>query len=63
MSATKRRYEFTDAEVNQLYSYADAREIEGWYSGNKSHFEQRHKRIMEELVRHALPDTAGGQHE
>jgi len=55
MSATKRTYEFTDAEAEQLHSYLANREIEGWYYGNKSHFEQRHDRIKKELVRHALP--------
>lgn len=61
MSAKKRTYEFTDAEADQLYSYAKAREYDGWYSGNRDHFEQRHKGIMAEFLRHSLPPTAGGE--
>ena len=58
MSATKRRYEFTDAEANQLFAYLNEQERTDWYYGVKNHFYARHKRIRMELMRHVLPPTA-----
>lgn len=39
----------TDAQIRQLLSYCEEREREGWYRGNKAHFEKRHKKIIEYL--------------
>ena len=36
-------------EVAQLLSYAEVREREGWYHGNKDVFERRHASIKEKL--------------
>ena len=43
---------FTPAEVQQLLSYAHARDKGwdgGWYYGNKKFFEKRHKEILAKL--------------
>ena len=39
----------TKAEYVQLMSYIEDRDIEGWYYGNKKHFENRHKSIINKL--------------
>lgn len=36
-------------EVAQLLSYAEVRERDGWYHGNKDVFERRHTSIKEKL--------------
>jgi hypothetical protein len=61
MTATKRIYEFTDAEANKLFGYVQERERTDWYYGNRKHFDQRHTRIRIELLRHSLPPTASGE--
>ena len=33
------------AHINQLYAYIQERERDGWYYGNKKHFEKRHKEL------------------
>jgi len=39
----------TDAERNQLRSYLEERDREGWYYGNREQFERRHLRLKELL--------------
>jgi hypothetical protein len=34
---------------DQLISYAESAECEGWYYGNKDQFQKRHKEILEFL--------------
>jgi hypothetical protein len=43
-------------EVKQLLSYAEAREREGWYSGDKATFERRHESIKDKLLKMDYPD-------
>jgi len=40
---------FTLAELNQLLSYCQSVEDEGWYYAPKKHFENRHKSIVKKL--------------
>ena len=37
-------------ELRQLLEYARVREDEGWYYGNKKHFEERHRHIVQVLL-------------
>ena len=43
-------------EVEQLLGYAEAREREGWYRGDKAKFERRHESIKEKLREMDYPD-------
>lgn len=36
-------------EIEQMRIYIETRQREGWYYGNKKHFEKREKRILEWL--------------
>jgi len=38
-------------EVQQLLSYCEERDRDGWYYGNKEQFEKRHFEIMTQLER------------
>lgn len=52
MSERKVRFAFSVAEANQLLSYVHGRDSgadAGWYYGHKGQFEQRHKRLIDEL--------------
>lgn len=45
---------FTKAEINHILSHITGNTIceegySGWYSGNKSQFKARHKRVQEKL--------------
>ena len=42
---------FTKAELNQLWSYCEARDREDWYYGNKEQFEKRHFEISTRIQR------------
>lgn len=37
------------AHFIQLRSYAEARDLDGWYTGNRGQFETRHKDLVEWL--------------
>lgn len=39
----------TKTEFAQIREYIEDRQREGWYYGNKKHFEKREKRIIEWL--------------
>ena len=39
----------TKTELEQLLSYVEDREREGWYYGNKEQFEKRHANIKKEI--------------
>jgi hypothetical protein len=41
--------EFTLAEINQIMSYIEDRQREGWYYGNRKHFEKREINILNKL--------------
>ena len=40
---------WTLAELNQLLSYIENRDREGWYYGNKEQFENRHRVIKQKI--------------
>ena len=40
---------FTKAELDQLISYAEHRDRDGWYYGPKAYFEKRHESILAKL--------------
>jgi len=42
-------FAFTDAEVNQLRSYVEHCETDGWYYGTEKQFFARHERIKKQL--------------
>ena len=42
---------FTRTELEQLLSYCEARNSEGWYYGNKEQFEKRHFEIETQIER------------
>jgi hypothetical protein len=47
------------AHLNQLYSYIENREREGWYYGNKKQFENRHqdlKKWISDAVEYAYSE-------
>lgn len=37
--------ELKEAEINQLRSYIEQAEQDGWYYGNEAYFRKRHERI------------------
>jgi len=39
----------TTTEIQQLISYAAQAEQDGWYYGNKAHFQKRHRKILKYL--------------
>ena len=39
----------TKPEAEQLLAYINYRDWNGWYSGNKQHFETRHKKLKKYL--------------
>jgi len=40
---------FTNAEINQIESYMNNRDDEGWYFAPKDQFEKRHQSIRQKL--------------
>lgn len=52
---------FTKTELEQLYSYCEDREREGWYYGNKKQFENRHESIKKKLKEQRLVLKKGKQ--
>jgi hypothetical protein len=40
---------FTNAEINQIESYMNHRDDEGWYFAPKDQFEKRHQSIRQKL--------------
>ena len=58
---TKPKISLTWAELNQLLSYVDTAEQEGWYYGHRPSFEQRHLNIKQWLLDQLKEENDGNK--